>query len=762
MAATAAVTASRQYGSVAPRPWVARPARHGSGKWRGSFRLFGTSARAVTTAFAVCPANAIKVEDGQAQVIEERCISCGFCFRVCAQQAKQIQYAIDRVYELLKGDAPVVACLASSFPALYPGVKPEQVISAVRALGFDEVVEVAFGGELVAREYAQLLRHNNQLLISSTCSAAAIYIQKYFPTLVPYLAPVVSPAVATGRIVKGAYRKGAKTVFIGPCIAMKAEIAYPEVAGAIDVALTYNGLKRMLRNLGVVVAEQPSSDFDGPQAGMGRLMSLSGGVSAAVGLRGGVLDNEVLVAQGKDNVIAALQGLERGEVHARFVDVHFCQGCIDGPTMDAPTSIFARKEAVADFARLSTVAKADPQRAEASQADYIDVDLARTFTPAPIVRARPSEEEIGRILDRIDKRNKSDQLNCGACGYATCREKAAAVHEGLAEVEMCMPYLISKLKASLRQLELYQVELEETQAQLVHTEKLASMGQLAAGIAHELNNPLGTILLYSHMLLKEVEGDLSKREDIETILEETTRCKGIVSGLLDFARQRKVMAQLTDVNALVEETISRAAKQPQFAAIELELRRDEDVPSVLADPNQLREVFWNLAVNAAQAMPGGGTLLVSTGIAGNGQWLQITFADNGVGIGEEGMKRMFTPFYTTKPRGTGLGLAISYGIVKMHRGNIEVHSKIGVGSEFIVSLPIRLAVEADGESPGLLQETGIGIPGILQLDTTRQIRQGKGNGKQAQGPDRRRRRRLHSHSQGNAGAPWFRRGNRRD
>ncbi|MHB9092730.1 MAG: [Fe-Fe] hydrogenase large subunit C-terminal domain-containing protein, partial [Chloroflexota bacterium] len=399
-----------------------------------------------------CPAKAIKVEDGQAQVIEERCIACGFCFRVCAQQAKQIQYAIDKVYELLKGDAPVIACLASSFPALFPGAKPEQVISAVRALGFDEVVEVAFGGELVAHEYARLLRGNDRLLISSTCSAAAIYVQKYFPSLVPYLAPVVSPAVATGRMVKSIYRPGAKTVFIGPCIAMKAEIADPNVTGALDVALTYNGLKRMLRNLGVVVAEQPLSIFDGPQAGMGRLMSLSGGVLAAVGLRPDILDNKVVVAQGKDNVIAILQGLERGEVHARFVDIHFCQGCIDGPTLEAPTSIFARKEAVADFARLSTSAIVDPERLEASLAAYAEVELARNFTPAPIVRPHPSEEEIGRILERIGKRNKSDQLNCGACGYATCRKKAVAVYEGLAEVEMCMPFLISELQASLRQL----------------------------------------------------------------------------------------------------------------------------------------------------------------------------------------------------------------------------------------------------------------------------------------------------------------------
>jgi two-component system, NtrC family, sensor kinase len=641
------------------------------------------------TCVSSCPARAIKVSDGQAQVIQERCIACGNCYKVCAQHAKEIQSGIIRTWDLLQARDPVIALLAPSFPAAFPNVAPGQVVGALRALGFDQVLEVAFGAQLVAREYSRLFHNRrDQLIIATPCPAVTNYVQKFFPSLVPYLAPVVSPALALARVVKNKYQPGARTVFIGPCIAKKAEFGDPQVSGYIDAALTYAEIRKIFARGGVVVEDAEETCFDGPLAGLARIFPVSGGLLRAAALENDVLENEIIVTEGKENTTDVLQALARGELHARFVDVLFCHGCIDGPTMAVETSLFARKEAVAEYVRQRCESRLLPE-VEAALAEYEDIDLSRRFVATPIAAAQPSEEEITQILERIGKAKTGEQLNCGACGYATCREKAIAVYEGLAEIEMCLPFLIEQLQSNLRKLEMYQRELQETQAQLVHSEKLASVGQLAAGIAHELNNPLGTILIYSHLLLDAFEPTSTQREDVQFILDETTRCKNIVAGLLDFARQREVFAQMIDVNVLLDDTLASATKHPVFAQVDIQRHLDPSLPQVLADPNQLREVFWNLTVNGAQAMPEGGAITIVTRSVDQGRSVMLEFGDQGVGISAENLKKLFTPFFTTKPTGTGLGLAIAYGIIKMHRGSITVTSEVGKGTKFTITLPTR-------------------------------------------------------------------------
>jgi two-component system NtrC family sensor kinase len=233
--------------------------------------------------------------------------------------------------------------------------------------------------------------------------------------------------------------------------------------------------------------------------------------------------------------------------------------------------------------------------------------------------------------------------------------------------------------------------LRTTEQQLIQSEKLASVGQLAAGVAHEINNPLGTILLFSDIMRKELPADDPRRDDVKMIMDEATRCKTIVSDLLNFARQNEVLAQSTDVNALLDETIEEIGILPIFADVEIIRRLDPDLPSIQADPAQLKEVFINLMTNAAEAMEGGGSLTVATARAEEGM-ISVVFQDTGCGIPEENLSKIFTPFFTTKPigKGTGLGLAIVYGIIKMHRGQIYVESEIGAGSTFTITLPVKL------------------------------------------------------------------------
>lgn len=249
--------------------------------------------------------------------------------------------------------------------------------------------------------------------------------------------------------------------------------------------------------------------------------------------------------------------------------------------------------------------------------------------------------------------------------------------------------------------------LKETQQELLHKEKLASMGQLAAGVAHELNNPLGTILLYSNIVHKELPEEDVHREDLQMVIGETERCKSIVRNLLDFARQNEVLARPTDLNGLLQNLADERRKHPEFDKIRLELQLDPELPKIQADPLQLHQVFANLMDNAVEAMDpkGGGTLTISTRLAPLGQGVRISFADTGVGISEENRAKLFTPFFTTKPvgKGTGLGLAIVYGIVKMHSGQIQVQSEEGEGSTFIITLPPKLPVTpASTEGFGLI------------------------------------------------------------
>jgi two-component system NtrC family sensor kinase len=231
--------------------------------------------------------------------------------------------------------------------------------------------------------------------------------------------------------------------------------------------------------------------------------------------------------------------------------------------------------------------------------------------------------------------------------------------------------------------------LQETQEQLVQKEKLASVGQLAAGVAHEINNPLGSVLLYADILCKETpEDDPQRKADLEMIINEATRCKMIVNDLLNFSRQNEVLAQATDLNTLLQEIVEEASKLEQYQQVEFVQDMAPDLPCVQADPFQLRQVFLNLMSNAAEAMPDGGRLTFRTRKGPAAGLVTIEVEDTGVGIPEENMKKLFTPFFTTRPigKGTGLGLAIIYGIVKMHRGQISVQSQVGKGTTFTITL----------------------------------------------------------------------------
>jgi two-component system NtrC family sensor kinase len=240
-------------------------------------------------------------------------------------------------------------------------------------------------------------------------------------------------------------------------------------------------------------------------------------------------------------------------------------------------------------------------------------------------------------------------------------------------------------------------ELTEMQAHLVQSEKLASLGKLAAGIAHEINNPLGGILIYSHLLLEDMPKNSPHYENLKKIVRETTRCKDIVKGLLEFARPKEPEMSHININEIVESSLAIMERQALFQNITIKKKYASDLPKIVADSAQLQQVFMNIILNAAEAMDGNGALTLITSLEGQSSTIEVKFADTGHGIKEEDKKRLFEPFFSTKEvgKGTGLGLAISYSIIQKHQGTIEVESQVGKGSTFTVKLPVIRKIESD-------------------------------------------------------------------
>jgi len=642
-----------------------------------------------------CPVKAIKVIAGQATVIAEQCIACGNCVKVCTQKAKRIEDATMLVARLLEAGEQTYACIAPSFPVAFPQVSPGRIVSALRRLGFAQVWEVAFGAELISREYTRLAQgaiRNGPAVVSTPCPAIVSYVRKYMPGLHDGLAPVVSPMIAVARAIRHRHGAGVRVVFIGPCIAKKAEIKDPFVQGTVDAVLTYEELLSMFEAARIRPEEEEPSAFDGPAANLGRSLPISGGLLRAAGFDADILQNSVLVTEGKDRVLPALKELAEGKSKTRMLDVLFCEGCINGPKMTNTMSVFARKEMLTDHINENTRSMADRDMAE-SLSEFLRVDLSRDFSEQAVALPQPSEEEILEALRRMRKFGPEDQLNCGSCGYPSCREKAVAVCQGFAEVGMCLPYLVEELESTLSTL---QRSHQATQDKLVQTERLASMGQISAGVAHEINNPLSTILLYSHLLLKaHREGD-PESEDIQMIVNEAIRCRSIMRGLLDFARQSRVVKTATDLGLLVQDLVDSMNMKLGDGPVRVKGVVEEDLPKVLVDAEQVRQMLVNLvqngidAVEANPAAEGRGDVTISVGLSESKDLAVLRVRDSGCGMPPDVLKEIFTPFYTTKQlgKGTGMGLSIVYGVVKMHAGDISVDSEVGKGTSFLVRIPI--------------------------------------------------------------------------
>ncbi len=640
--------------------------------------------RVCYTCLRECPVKAIKIINGQAEVIHERCIGCGNCIKVCSQDAKVFLKGIDQAFAMMNRTEQTIALLAPSFPAEFQEIEDYHVlVGMIRALGFDHVMEVAFGADLVAREYRKhLSEHPNDPGISSDCPAIVYFIEHYYPDLVQYLAPIASPMVVMARVAKSIYGPESKVVFFGPCIAKKAE------TDELEHILTFRELREMFKMKNILPEMVNPENFDPPFAGRGAIFPMSGGLLDTSELQLDLFQGDILLAEGRVNIRDAVKEFDEGLVNSKHLELLCCEGCYMGAGMTPEGKKFSRRHKISRYVN-QKLKELDPAQHLRDLNQFAALDISASFRPKDRRIRTPENTEIDTILNSMGKFSARDMLNCGACGYDTCHEHAVAILQGLAENEMCLPFTIEKLHNYIKELNISNEKLASAQQALQQSEKLASMGQLSAGIAHELNNPLGVITMYSNILKDEAPPDHPMRQDLDLIVEQADRCKKIVAGLLNFARKNQV--NFTDVNifGVIETSLNSVIVPPEIHITTESKLKD---PEVKLDPDQMTQVFTNLIKNAIDAMPEGGNIRIV--VETNATDMICSISDTGTGIHPDDMGKLFTPFFTTKAigKGTGLGLPIIYGIVKMHKGNISVKSNCDpaagpTGTTFSISIP---------------------------------------------------------------------------
>lgn len=381
-----------------------------------------------------CPVKSIRFSGNQAHIIGNECILCGQCFVVCPQNAKQIVDETEKVKVLIQSGDPVYASIAPSFIANYNGVGIDGMRQALKRLGFADAEETAIGATMVKTEYEKMLDTDERdVVISSCCHSVNLLIQKYFPRELQYLADVMSPMQAHCTDIKKRH-PDAKTVFIGPCVAKKDEAEYYE--NIVDATLTFEELTKWFEAEKVSLSSY-ADKVDRNNESLARFFPTTGGIlKTMTNRREGYT---YMAIDGVENCIAALRDIERGNIHKCFIEMSACTGsCIGGPVMEK-----YHRSPVRDYAAVSEYA--GDRDFDVVQPESLEIH--KTFEPIELRLTIPSESEISEILKKMGKNRPEDELNCGSCGYNTCREKAIAIYNGKAEISMCLPYLKDKAES---------------------------------------------------------------------------------------------------------------------------------------------------------------------------------------------------------------------------------------------------------------------------------------------------------------------------
>lgn len=379
-----------------------------------------------------CPVKCISFANNMASILHEDCILCGTCHLVCPQHLKIVRDDVDDVKNLIKNNEKVIISLAPSFVSEYKYCSLKTFKDAMKKLGFFDVEETAIGATIVKKAYDEMLDENHDVIISSCCHSVNLLIQKHYPEALKYLADVLSPMLAHGKDIKARYGKDCKVVFVGPCIAKKDEAdRNPDY---IDAVLTYPELNKWLEEENIVI--EKDNLFDNIEDSKARFFPTCGGVLKTMDCKN--KDFQYFAIDGEDEVKKAIEDVIAGNVHKCFIEMSSCHGsCINGPMVKNETSFISSYATINKFAGNKDFDK----QVLKSQ------DIVRNYNQISVLHATPGETEINNMLAKMGKADEKNRLNCGSCGYGSCREKAIAIIQGKAIIEMCLPSLIEKAES---------------------------------------------------------------------------------------------------------------------------------------------------------------------------------------------------------------------------------------------------------------------------------------------------------------------------
>jgi len=484
----------------------------------------------------VCPVNAIEVRPQKAHpsILPDKCIGCGLCYVSCSPRAIEFRDSKEEVKKLLSSGRKTAALIEPSIASEFDDITDyRKFVTMIRSLGFDHVHEVSFGVDLIAAHYAELFsKAEGKYYVTANCPAIVKLIEKFHPELTPNLAPLVSPMIATAMVVKDIYGSDIATVQIGPCIDAKDEALLYNSGRLIEGVLTFIELRQLFEESGIQERLVKMSDFDPPYGYWGALYPLPAGIIQAGGLKRDMVSSKVITASGKEDCLEAVHDFDKhiDTIHHHF-NLFFCHGCLLGPGMENHTERFRRRALVSRYAekRISTL---DKDLWQNNMDKWMKLDFSRTFTPDDQRIPEPPEEAINEVLKIVGKNNPEEELNCGACGYLSCREFAITVAKGLAVPEMCHTFNLRNKQEYIETLRQTNRKLAETKKALKESEELALREkEMAQNASDMLNNmldklPSGVVIVDNNLRILH-----SNHSFINIIGEDAKAISEIIPGL---------------------------------------------------------------------------------------------------------------------------------------------------------------------------------------------------------------------------------------
>ncbi len=439
------------------------------------------------TCIRACPAKAIKIADNFANIITNKCIGCGNCVTVCAQNAISFRNEVDTVNHLFETENKVAAICDPAISGEFNDISDyRKFVGMIRELGFHLVSEVAFGVDLVAEKYKELLQDfHGKYYLTTHCPPVRSFVEKYRPNLVENLAPIIPPFIAMAKVMRKRYGDDTHVVYITSCVSAKDEAkVFTNTSGKLDAVITFQELRAMFDIAAINESSVEFSDFDPPVGRKGGLYPINHGLWQAVDMQQDLLNSSIISVDGRSNFLQSLREFSLDSRLKQHLDLYYCEGCAMGPGMSPGDKKFLRQSNIINYVekRLKVI---NCDQWKKDMAEFKDIDMSRSFKVTDRRLPQPSEDEVERVLHDMGKSKIEDQLGCGACGYPSCKEFAVAYCQGLTNFEMCYSYSIKTLHSYINKVHAANENLKNTKEALKESEEKARTEELSAREAAE-------------------------------------------------------------------------------------------------------------------------------------------------------------------------------------------------------------------------------------------------------------------------------------